>query len=188
MLHCVKCGTILAEGSTLCSNCGCPVNMAQDLTAAEAAAVARKKYSAVPAVGYGHHVKMWFPVVLAVLASVALYVGLRMKSDPSGIEIVKRHFVFYDDYSHGVWQRTPCQAAGHTSCVEVTYTVPVRACGPVKFSWRVFPAEDDLEYEGALPRVNETRYAFYSFLVKETGALIPAQAYGKPVPETCQYR
>jgi zinc ribbon protein len=188
MLHCVKCGTVLPEDATLCSNCGYPVNQAEDLTAAETEAINRKKYSAIPAAGYGHHVKMWFPVVLAILATAALYVGLRRKSDPSGIEIVKRHFVFYDDYSHGAWQHTPCQAPDHSSCVEVTYTVPVQACGPVKFSWRVFPSEDDLEYQGAMPRVNETRYAFYSFLVKETGALIPAQAYGKPVPDVCQYR
>lgn len=188
MLHCVKCGTVLPEDATLCSNCGYPVNQAEDLTAAETEAINRKKYSAIPAVGYGHHVKMWFPVVLAILATAALYVGLRRKSDPSGIEIVKRHFVFYDDYSHGAWQHAPCQAPDHSSCVEVTYTVPVQACGPVTFSWRVFPSEDDLEYQGAMPRVNETRYAFYSFLVKETGALIPAQAYGKPVPEVCQYR
>ncbi|HEY0703653.1 MAG TPA: hypothetical protein VGD60_12880 [Candidatus Acidoferrales bacterium] len=192
MLHCVKCGALLAEESTLCQNCGYPVTLAESeppeyLTARQAAAREKDKYSATPP-GVGHHVKMWFPVVLAVLASAALYVGLRAKSDPSGIEIVKRHFVFYDDYAHGQWARTPCKEAGHDSCVDVTYTVPVTACGPVKFSWRVYPGEDDLAYQGAEPRVNETRYAFYSFLVKETGALIPAQAYGKPVPSVCQYR
>src|ERR1700722_3211835 len=187
MLHCVKCGSSLPEGSTLCLKCGFPVAMGSDRGDAGAEGVREDKYSATPS-GYGHHVKFWFPLLLAVLGSAAVFMAIRVKSDPSDIEIVKRHFVFYDEYSHGVWQRKPCQAAGHTSCVEGTYTVPVRAGGPVKFSWRVFPAEDDLEYEGALPRVNETRYAFYSFLVKETGALIPAQAYGKPVPETCQYR
>src|ERR1700678_3027830 len=188
MLHWVKCGTVLEEESTLCVKCGYPVNQAEDLPAAQAGAIERKKYSAIPAVGYGHHVKMWFPVVLAILATAALYVGLRSKSDPSGIEIVKRHFVFYDDYSHGTWTRQACQVAGHDTCFDVTYTVPVQGCGPVVFSWQVYPGEDDLMYEGAQPRVDETRYAFYAFLIKDTGTLVPAQALGKPVPAACAYR
>jgi hypothetical protein len=186
-LYCVKCGSSLPEESTLCVKCGFPVTLHESRSSAETGVAQRIKYSATPA-GYGHPVKLWFPVVLAVLASGALFVGIKMKSDPSGIEIVKRHFVFYDEYSHGTWQRTPCQAAGHEKCLDLTYTVPVQACGPVTFSWRVFPAEDDLNYEGAQPRVDETKYAFYGFLIKETGALVPAQAVGKAVPETCQYR
>ena len=186
MLHCGKCGSVVPEETTVCPKCGYPVNT-QESASAEESRDAEKKYSATPP-GYGHHVKLWFPVVLAVLASAALYIGLRLKSDPGGIEIVKRHFVFYDDYSHGAWTRKPCKAAGHDTCFDVTYTVPVQACGPVVFSWQVYPGEDDLMYEGAQPRVDETKYAFYAFLIKDSGTLVPAQALGKPVPGTCQLR
>jgi hypothetical protein len=187
MLYCVNCGSSLPEESTLCVKCGFPVTRDESQTAVEIEYAREKKYSATP-VGYGHHVKLWFPLVLAVLASAAVFMGIKMKSDPDGIEIVKRHFVFYDGYSQGTWQRSACQAASHEKCFDITYTVPVQACGPVTFSWRVFPAEDDLMYEGAQPRVDEAKYAFYQFLIKETGALVPAQAEGKPVPQTCQYR
>jgi predicted nucleic acid-binding Zn ribbon protein len=187
MLHCVKCGSALAEESTLCLKCGFPVTPDESVSADELRSARENKYSAKPA-GYGHHVKLWFPLVLAVLASAAVFVAIRMKSDPSGVETVKRHFVFYDEYSHGVWQRKPCQEAGHDRCVDISYTVPVEACGPVTFSWRVFPSDDDLNYEGAQPRVDETKYAFYQFLIKDSGTLVPAQAAGKPVPQVCQMR
>ena len=187
MLHCVKCGSLLPEDSTLCPKCGYPVARDESATAGETRDARKNKYSATPP-GYGHHVKMWFPVVLAILASAALYVGLRMKSDPGEIEIVKRHFVFYDEYSHGTWARKPCQVAGHDTCFDISYVVPVPACGPVTFSWQVYPGEDDLTYEGAQPRVDETKYAFYAFLIKDNGTLVPAQAFGKPVPAACQYR
>ena len=187
MLYCVKCGSSVAEGTTFCLKCGTPVTGEESRTAAEAQAAQSKKYSAIPS-GYGHHVRLWFPVALGLLACAALFTAVRMNSDPYGIGIVKRHFVFYDDYAHGTWRYKPCEAAGHQKCVDVSYTVPVQACGPVTFSWEVFPGEDDLNYEGAEPRVNEAKYAFYAFLVKDTGALIAAQAVGKPVPETCQYR
>src|SRR5271156_1203396 len=130
MLHCVKCGSLLPEDSTLCPKCGYPVARDESATAGEKRDARKNKYSATPP-GYGHHVKMWFPGVLAILAWAALYVGLRMKSDPGGIEIVKRHFVFYDDYSHGSWARKACKGTGDDICFDVTYTVPVPACGPV---------------------------------------------------------
>ena len=187
MLHCVKCGSSLPEESTLCLKCGFPVSPAVGRADARAGGAPENKYSATPR-GYGHHVKLWFPLLLAVLGSAAVFMAIRAKSDPSGIEIVKRHFVFYDGYSHGTWQRKPCQDPQHQQCVDVNYTVPVQACGPVTFSWRVFPSDDDLNYEGAQPRVDETKYAFYAFLIKDSGTLVAAQAFGKPVPETCQYR
>lgn len=188
MVHCVKCGSSVPEESTLCLKCGTPVTLDESRTPAEMREARERKYSAVPAEGYGHHVRLWFPVALGILACAALFAAVRMNSDPYGIGIVKRRFVFYDEYAHGRWQHQPCQAAGHKKCVDVMYTVPVQACGPVTFSWEVYPSEDDLNYEGAEPRVNEAKYAFYAFLVKDTGALIAAQAFGKPVPETCQYR
>jgi hypothetical protein len=182
MLYCVKCGSSLPEESTLCLKCGSPASVTAGMRSA-----GKGKYSATPA-GYGHHMKLWFPLILAVLASAAVFVAIRMKSDPSGIETVKRHFVFYDEYSRGVWKRKPCQDTEHQQCVDVNYTVSVQSCGPVTFSWRVFPSEDDLNYEGARPRVDETKYAFYAFLIKDSGTLVAAQALGKPVPQTCQYR
>jgi hypothetical protein len=187
MLHCVNCGSSFPEESTLCVRCGFPVMFDESRTAAEGENARKNKYSATPA-GYGHHIKLWFPLVLAVLASAAVFVTIRMKSDPSGIEIVKRRFVFYDEYSHGDWRRKPCQGTGPEKCLEVSYTLQVQACGPVTFSWRVFAADDDLEYEGAQPHVDESKYAFYAFLIKDSGALVPAQSLGKPIPETCQYR
>ena len=182
MLHCVKCGSSLPEESTLCLKCG---SISPGRTGG--AAACEHENSAIPS-GYGHHLKLWFPLLLAVLASAAIFVAIRMKSDPSGIEIVKRHFVFYDEYSHGAWERQACQDAEHRQCVDVSYTVEVQACGPVTFSWRVFPSEDDLNYKGAQPRVDETKYAFYAFLIKDSGTLVAAQALGKAVPQTCQYR
>jgi hypothetical protein len=182
MLYCVKCGSSLPEESTLCLKCGSSVSLTAGVRSPGNAT-----YSATPA-GYGHRLKLWFPLILAALASAAVFVTIRMKSDPSGIETVKRHFVFYDEYSRGEWKREPCQDAEHQRCVDVSYTVAVQACGPITFSWRVFPSEDDLNYEGARPRVDETKYAFYAFLIKDSGTLVAAQALGKPVPQTCQYR
>jgi hypothetical protein len=186
MLYCVNCGSLLEEESTLCLKCGFPVafdEKGQPISQQSG----RKRKESVEPLPFMHHVKLWVPLVLAIIGSAALYFFIQKKSDPSGIEIVKRHFVFYDDYSHGNWARQPCQEAGHDKCWDITYTVPVAACGPVTFSWRVFPAEDDLNYEGAMPRVDETKYAFYAFLVKDDGALIPSQALGKPVPSSCAY-
>jgi zinc-ribbon domain len=187
MLYCAKCGSSLPEESTLCLKCGFPVSLGETHDAATGAGSREHEHSATPA-RYGHHLKLWFPLLLAALASAAVFVAIRMKSDPSGIEIVKRHFVFYDEYSHGVWERKACQAAEHQQCVDLSYTVQVQACGPVTFSWRVFPSEDDLNYQGAQPRVDETKYAFYAFLIKDSGTLLAPQALGKPVPQACQYR
>ena len=103
MLYCVNCGSSLTEESTLCVKCGFPVTLDGSRTPAESRAAARDKYSATPP-GNGHHIRMWFPVFLAVLATAALYATIRMKSDPSGIEIVKRHFVFYDEYARSLFR------------------------------------------------------------------------------------
>ena len=187
MLHCVNCGASIPEASTLCVKCGLPIINHESRDSARAGIAPKDNKLAMPQ-GLRHHVKLWVPLVLAVIGSAAVFVAIQMKSDPSGIEIVKRHFVFYDEYSHGTWQRKPCTAADHAKCIAVNYTVPVQACGPVTFSWQVFPTEDDLNYQGAQPRVDETKYAFYAFLVPDSGTLIPAQALGRPVPETCQYR
>jgi hypothetical protein len=190
MLFCTNCGSSIPEQSTLCVQCGLPVIDHTNHTNRSPATnppAPHDNYSATPR-GVHHHIKPWVPFILALIGSAAVFTAIRMKSDPSGIEIVKRHFVFYDEYSHGDWQRKPCQAAGHEKCFDITYTVPVPACGPVTFSWRVFPAEDDLNYQGAQPRVDETKYAFYAFLIQDSGTLVPSQALGKPVPDSCQYR
>ena len=92
MLYCVKCGSSVAEGTTLCLKCGTPVTGEEPRTTAEAQTAQSKKYSAMPQ-GYGHHVRLWFPVVLGIVACAALFAAVRMNSDPYGIGIVKRHFV-----------------------------------------------------------------------------------------------
>jgi hypothetical protein len=104
------------------------------------------------------------------------------------IEIVKKHFVFYPEYSHGTWREAPC--SGAEKCREVTYTIPVKGCGPVTFDWRVQAGDDrdpTWSYNGANPKFDEDKYALYAVL-SEDSRLIDSPALGKPVPDTCQMK
>lgn len=103
------------------------------------------------------------------------------------IEVAKRHFVFYPQYSHGVWREEEC-ASDKQGCREVTYTISVQGCGPVKFHWRVFPGEDadtTWSYNGTSPKFDEEKYPLYAILNQDS-RFIDSPALGKPVPQTCQ--
>jgi hypothetical protein len=108
-------------------------------------------------------------------------------NDP--LEIVRRHFIFYAEYSHGAWQERPC-GVEQEKCRKVTYTIPVKGCGPVTFDWRVGSGEDGDRtwfYDGASPRFDEDKYPLYAVLGDDS-RLIDSPALGKPLPDTCQLK
>jgi len=132
-----------------------------------------------------------FLIVLVFVAAAGwLYVIVNehRQNDPMGI--VRKHFVFYPEYSHGVWREAKCINVDREACREVTYTIPVKGCGPVTFDWRVFRGEDGdktWSYIGANPSFDETKYPLYAF-VSEDSHFIDSPALGKPLPETCQFK
>ena len=103
------------------------------------------------------------------------------------MEIVRKHVAFYPEYSHGSWQKGACT---DKECQEVSYTVPVKACGPVTFRWRVFPGEDadaSLSYQGANPTLDESAYPLYA-VIDDDSHFIDSPALGKQVPSVCQLK
>ena len=126
--------------------------------------------------------------------------------------IVKKHFLFYPEYSHGVWTEGPCKASGAGTaagagrnpgsdvkgCSDVTYTIPVKGCGNVTFDWNVFPGDGDADatwmynppptladkLQGRGQKIDEAAYPFYAFM-GEDQRFIDSPALGKAVPEEC---
>jgi hypothetical protein len=137
------------------------------------------------------HLKNVSLLVLAVVAAAGwLYVLYNGKQANSPVQIVKKHFVFYPEYSHGVWREEQCAHADGEGCMGVTYTVPVKGCGLVTFNWHVLPRDDagaQSFYDGASPRLDEGKYPLYA-LLSEDSRLIDSPALGTPQPETCQVR
>jgi hypothetical protein len=126
-------------------------------------------------------------VVAAAGWGYVIYSDRRSK-DP--VEIVKKHFVFYPQYSHGVWREGECPGAGASECRDVTYTIPVSGCGDVTFDWRVFPGEDadaTWTYRGPAPKVDESKYPFYAVL-NEDSRFIDSPALGTALPAACQVK
>ena len=106
------------------------------------------------------------------------------------VEIVKKHFVFYPEYAHGVWREGVCSNAGTIQCRDVTYTIPVKACGTIAFDWRVFPDEDGdatWTYQGPTPKVDESKYPLYAVL-NEDSRFIDSPALGMALPRACQVK
>ena len=131
-------------------------------------------------------------LILVVLAAAAgwLYVIVNAHRQNDPVVIVRKHFVFYPEYSHGVWREAQCAQVDADGCREVTYTVPVKGCGSVTFDWRVFPGEDGDKtwtYNGANPSFDEARYPLYAF-VSDDSHFIDSPALGKPLPDTCQLK
>jgi hypothetical protein len=109
-------------------------------------------------------------------------------NDP--MEIIKKHFVFYPDYSGGVWREEACIKAYKEKCREVTYIVSVKGCGPVTFDWRVFPGEGGdttWSYQGARPSVDESKYRLYA-IVNGDSRFIDPPALGTAPPTVCQVK
>jgi hypothetical protein len=126
-------------------------------------------------------------ILVIVAAGGWLYVAYNGHRANDPTEIVKKHFVFYPEYSHGIWREANCASVNVEKCREVTYTVPVKGCGTVTFTWRVFPDRDaatNWSYNGSSPKFDDTKYAFYAVL-SEDSRLIDSPALGKPAPETC---
>lgn len=123
-------------------------------------------------------------LVSAVVWCLLIYQSNRAK-DP--LEIVRRHFLFYPEYSHGVWRDGPCAGTQQTECREVTYATPVGNCGPVTFRWRV-TASGDADaawvYEGPTPNFDESKYPLYAILNPDS-QFIDSPALGKPLPSAC---
>jgi hypothetical protein len=138
---------------------------------------------------FWNHCKNGLLILVAVLAGAgwAWVIHIRNLAN-SPTEVVKRHFVFYPEYSHGTWQENPCADAGAGKCNEVTYTIPVKGCGPVTFDWRVFAADEDGEptwsYNGTRPSFDESQYPLYAILNQDSH-LIDSPALGKPLPTSC---
>ncbi len=122
-----------------------------------------------------------------------LYIAVNQhrQNDPMGI--VKKHFLFYPEYSHGIWHEGPCaetQAGGAGNCREVTYAVPVQGCGEVTFDWSVYPGGDgdkSWSYNGARPKLDEADYPLYA-LLSDDSHFIDSPALGKPLPPTCEIK
>jgi hypothetical protein len=132
-----------------------------------------------------------FLVLLVFVAAAGwLYVIVNDRRQNDPIQIVRKRFVFYPEYSHGVWREGPCTRVDTEGCREITYTVPVKGCGPVTFDWRVFPGDDadkTWSFDGTNPSFDETKYPLYAF-VSEDSQFIDSPALGKPLPETCQLK
>jgi len=132
-------------------------------------------------------------LILLALGSAAgwgyIAFNQRQQSDPMGI--VKKHFLFYPEYSQGVWHEGPCsQTEAGGKCREVTYTIPVHGCGEVTFDWNVFPSDDGdktYSYNGARPKLDEANYPLYAIL-SDDSYFIDSPALGKRLPETCQLK
>jgi hypothetical protein len=128
-------------------------------------------------------------LVLLTLAAIAgwLFVVYIQNRSREPMEIVKKHFVFYPEYSHGTWREAPCGDAKQDGCRDVTYTISLAGCGPVTFDWRVSQGEDadsDWTYNGPRPKLDESEYPLYAVL-SEDSRLIDSPALGKPLPQTC---
>jgi len=129
-------------------------------------------------------------LILLTAISVAgwLYVLYNQRRSNDPMEIIKKHFIFYPEYSHGVWREARCAAANGEKCGEVTYTIPLKGCGPVTFDWRVFPGDGEdsatWSYNGTNPKFDEDQYALYAVL-SEDSRLIDSPALGKPLPDRC---
>jgi len=141
--------------------------------------------------GYIHrHVKSTALVALMVAALAGwgvLFYLQKQESDPE--VIVRKHFLFYSEYSHGVWHEAKCPA-DREYCYDVTYTVPVKGCGAVTFDWQVFrgdDAGDSWAYKGTRPSFDESKYPLYAMLSPDSH-FIDSPALGKPVPDTCQLK
>jgi hypothetical protein len=103
------------------------------------------------------------------------------------IEVVRKHYVFYPEYRGGVWSEGACDANDRTGCKRVTYTVPVSACGNVRFEWNVFAdGDEDLgyAYRGATPKIDEDAYALYA-VVGGDSRFMDSPALGKAPPVAC---
>lgn len=103
------------------------------------------------------------------------------------IEVVRKHYVFYPEYRGGVWSEAACDSNDRTGCKRVTYIVPVKACGEVRFEWNVFADGDqDLgyAYRGATPKIDEDAYALYA-VVGADSRFMDSPAVGKAVPAAC---
>jgi len=140
---------------------------------------------------YWHHFKHAFLILLTLVAVAGwLYVIYKEERSNEPMEIVKKHFVFYPEYSHGVWREEECAHVDGNKCREVRYTISVRGCGPVTFDWRVSVGEGAdaaWSYNGPSPRFNENEYPLYAVL-NDDSRLIDSPALGKPLPETCQFK
>ena|SRR5271165_1662831 len=131
-------------------------------------------------------------LTLLVVAAAAgwLYVIYNQHRANDPVEIVKKHFVFYPEYSHGVWRQGQCAHVDKKGCREVNYTIQVKSCGTVNFEWRVFPDEDATAtwtYVGGNPRIDENKYPLFAML-NEDSRLIESPALGSPLPETCRLK
>jgi hypothetical protein len=142
--------------------------------------------------GFGwHHIRRAIlTLCVAVAAAGWLYVIYNERRSHDPTEIVKKHFVFYPDYSHGSWHEGQCADARKEKCREVTYTVPVKGCGAVTFDWRVFSDDDGdatWTYQGPSPKVNESKYPLYAVL-NEDSRFIDSPALRTALPEVCQVK
>lgn len=126
-------------------------------------------------------------VLVSVAAAGWLYVFYNQKRSHDPIEIVKKHFVFYPEYSHGVWREAACPPVNGDKCEDVTYSISLNGCGPVTFDWRVFPGDDKdaaWSYKGPTPKFDENKYPLYAVLSADS-RLIDSPALGKPLPQSC---
>ena len=136
-------------------------------------------------------------VLLCAAAAGWIYVAVNEHRQKDPVVIVEKHFLFYPEYSHGIWRQGPCapstfrpaSEADAQGCRDVTYTIPVKGCGTVTFDWSVVPGNDEADatwtFNGERPKFDEAEYPLYA-LLDEEGHFIDSPALGKPVPEACR--
>jgi len=140
----------------------------------------------------GHRKRVWHVIEVVLLCGAAagwLYVIVNGRRQKEPMVAVKKHFLFYPEYSHGVWREGPCgqPTPATDGCRGVTYTVPVKGCGTVTFDWRVFPQDDgepSWMYNGTRPKLDEAEYPLYA-LLSDDGHFIDSPALGKALPDVC---
>jgi hypothetical protein len=133
-------------------------------------------------------------IFLGVLVFAAgagwLYVIYNEHRSKQPLEVVRKHFIFYPEYSHGSWREGQCADRSKEKCREVTYTIALKDCGAVRFDWLVFPGDDEdptWSYNGTSPRIDESKYPLYAVL-SEDSRLVDPPAVGRPLPESCQLK
>ncbi len=132
--------------------------------------------------------------LLALLVGLSamgwLYVIYSERQSKNPTEIVKKHVIFYPEYSHGMWQEGHCGQGQSDGCRDVKYTLSVPGCGSVSFDWRVFPDKDSdtaFSYQGSTPKLNEDKYPLFAVLNADS-LLIAPPAVGQPLPQSCQLK
>ncbi len=116
-----------------------------------------------------HHFKNALLILLVFVAAAGwLYVIVNERRQNDPMAIVRKHFVFYPEYSQGVWREGQCTHIDTEGCREITYTIPVKRLRSryfrlARFSRRRWGQNMVLQWrQSELRRDPDTRYTLSS--------------------------